>query len=176
MIRGEPRRDEVVFFQSEIRKKDFLQFVYFRNEEIISCYKNAVQRIRGSGQKKLLLDMIERKIKFKEKFLYELGGTGISLTLTGRTNSITSSAVKYILDTDLRPVNTITDVYGFISKKEQKELELFGKLADLEENPEVKEIFLDQTRICKEHIANLEMDFADLTSQAALGEVDLNAY
>jgi hypothetical protein len=84
--------------------------------------------------------------------------------------------VKYILDTDLQPVNTITDVYGFISKKEQKEFELFDRLADLEENPEVKEIFLEQTRNCKEHISNLEMDFADLTSQAALGEVDLNAY
>lgn len=159
---------------SEVRKKDFLQFVFFRNEEIISCYQNAMQRIRGSGQKKLLTNMLERKNGIKVKFLRDFNTSGISFSST--TNGITSPAVKYILDTDLRPVNTVTDVFAFISRKERKELDLFGKLADLEENQEVKEIFLEQVRICKEHLRNVEADFASLASQASHNDVDIDAY
>jgi rubrerythrin len=160
---------------SEIRKKDFLQFAFFRNEEMISCYQNAMQRLRGRGQKKLLGNMLERKNGIKDKFLREIDATGIFFT--GKTNSITSSAVKYILDTDLRPVNTMVEVFTFVMKKERKELELFLKLADLEENQDVKEIFLEQASICKDHIRNLENDFASLTSQASHDDdVDIDAF
>jgi hypothetical protein len=168
---NKPMFDTVVFHQSDIRKKDFLQFVFFRNEEIISCYQTAMHRIRGSGQKKLLSDMIERKNRIKENILEELAGTGDSFT--GKINCFASSDVKYLLDTDLRPVNSIIDVFSFISKKEQKELELFGRLADLEENPDVKEIFLEQSRICEEHISDLEIDFTNLTLEAASSDVDI---
>lgn len=142
---------------------------------MISCYQNAIQRLRGRGQKKLLGNMLERKNSIKQKFLGEIDATGISFT--GKTNSITSSAVRYILDTDLRPVNTVVEVFTFVMKKEQKELELFVKLADLEENHDVKEIFLEQARICKEHIRNLETDFASLSPQASGDDdVDIDAF
>jgi rubrerythrin len=184
--RGDDHRDDAakkpvvnaVVFSSpgtEIRKKDFLQFAFFRNEEIISCYQNVMQRIRGLGQKKLLGNMLERKNSIKQKFLGKIDATGISFS--SRTSSITSSDVRYILDTDLRPVNTIVEVFTFVMKKERKELELFVKLADLEENHDVKEIFLEQARICKEHIRNLENDFASLSPQApGDDDVDIDAF
>jgi hypothetical protein len=171
---NKPFVDAALFSKSTIRKIDFLQFVYFRNEELISCYQNAVQRVRGCSQKKLLATMLERKNNIKEKLHMELDGTVASFT--GKTNRTTSSAVKYLLDTDLRPVNSIIDVFSFISKKEQKELELFSRLTDLEENPEVKEIFLEQSRICKEHISDLEIDFTNLTLEAASSDVDINEF
>jgi hypothetical protein len=152
--------DAVVFSQSEIRKNDFLQFVFLRNEELISCYLNIIRRVRGSGQKKLLTNMVERKKESRKVVLRKLGKDDFSELLAADGNI--SSMTKYMLDTDLRPVNSIIDVFAFISKKEQKELELFSRLAELEENSEVKEIFLEQTGVCKEHIEDLEADFAHL--------------
>jgi rubrerythrin len=156
-----PLVEAVIFSQTEIRKKDFIQFVLVRNDELASCYQNAAQRIRGSGQKKLLSNMLTRKKEVSEKLIQKLGQTEYSSSHT--TGSIMSSAVQYMLDSDLRPVTTIIDVFIFMMKKEQKDLELFGRLADLEENVDVKEIFLQHTRVCKEHIGLLEVDFATLT-------------
>jgi hypothetical protein len=161
-----PGVDAVVFSQTEIRKKDFLIFVLLRNKELLSCYQNAAQRIRGSGQKKLLLNMVERKNQAEQQLVKKIGSS--ESPVQHSKDSILSSEMKYMLDTDLRPVNTVTDVFQFILKKEQKELDLFGRLADLEENSQVKKIFLDTIQVCKEHIGALETDYAPLAVEFGL--------
>jgi hypothetical protein len=165
---NQPVDEAVVFSQTEIRKKDFLIFVLLRNNELLSCYQNAAQRIRGSGQKKLLLSMVERKKQAEQQVLKKLGSSESPVQRS--TDSILPSVMQYMLDTDLRPVNTVTDVLQFMLKKEQKELDLFGRLSDLEENFEVKKIFLDHMLVCKEHIGALETDYVPMAFELAMNQ------
>jgi rubrerythrin len=158
---AEPVVEAVVFPSLEPRKREYFQFFLFRSLELKSCYENIARMIRGTTQKKLLMNMVERKRVAERKLRAILGETNANSNL--RERQVLSPFTQYMLSTDMRPVNSINEVFIFISKSEQKDLELYSRLADLEENPEIKNIFLEQTRVCRQHISSLEDDFAHMT-------------
>ncbi|HUI93499.1 MAG TPA: hypothetical protein VLX68_14735 [Chitinivibrionales bacterium] len=161
-----PVVEAVIFSQDEPRRNDFIQFFLFRCREMRWCYENIARLIRGSAQKKLLKNMAERKRNHERSLIAAMGNADEIMDKTER--QVLSPFVQYMLDINLRNLTTINEVFIFISNKEKKELELFSKLADLEENDVIKGLFLEQSQACRGHLSGLDEDFSHVTLGGAL--------
>ena len=159
--RPAPVVEAMVFSPDEPRKKDFVQFFLFRCREMRSCYENIARLIRGSAQKKLLANMAKRKKNHERSLLAVMENPAERADKEER--QVLTPLVQYMLDTNLRNLTTINEVFVFISNKEKKELDLFSRLADLEEDTIVKTLFFEQSQACREHIAGLEDDFSHVS-------------
>ncbi len=161
-----PVTEAMVFSIEKAQHRDFYQFFLFRCQQLRSCYENMARMIRGTAQKSLLMNMAGRKREMEQKLRMSLGMNDAE-SAEGE-ESVLSPFVQYMLNCDMKPVNTINEVFIFISKKEQKELELYSRRADFEEDSGIQRLFIEQMHAVREHLRGLEEDFAHVTFVGAL--------
>ncbi|MBD3316510.1 MAG: hypothetical protein GF344_12045 [Chitinivibrionales bacterium] len=120
---------------------DYIHFALHRCTEAADAYANAA-RVVPRGLRSLFLSTLaiakrEQALSMRQLFrgdCYLLSSTREENARNGQAPSM----VSYLLDVGLKPVSSLMDVFSFAIKREQKTLDLYTKLSELEDDPDVR--------------------------------------
>ena len=149
--------------------KQYLYFAFRRSLRDAESYENAASGVPGNDERcAFFTKMAERKHEEAEK-LYSYYKTDGCQTLKDMKKRSIISHPHYETLMHATQIASIEDTYSFAYKKEQNSLELYLKLAGLDDNPYTKILFDYLANLQTGHIAFIEKKFSlvDLRPQGA---------
>jgi hypothetical protein len=117
----------------------------------VESYENASRIVAEEHEKLFLATMAARK-RTEAVRLRACYGECDSCPLENGGGPRHGSVTKYMLDVNLRPISSSQEALRFASVKEHGTLELYSRLADLEENEEIRGLFVYLVGLQREHL------------------------
>lgn len=122
---------------------DYVHFALHRCTEAADAYANAA-RVVPRGLRSLFLSTLAIAKREQALSLRQLLRGECYLLDPVRGGSVhenpAPSVVSYLLDVGLKPVSSLMDIFSFAIKRERKTLDLYAKLAELEDDPDVESL------------------------------------
>lgn len=141
--------------------KDFgevIKFAIENEENAIDAYGSMSEKTQTPGLKELLLELQEEE-KNHKKLLLELTSEKIAALKPERVIDLKIS--DYLVEEPTSPDMNFQDLLIFAAKKEQKAVELYSKLAESSDDPELKKLFEFLIEQEKAHKFKLEVKYEE---------------
>jgi hypothetical protein len=144
---------------------DYIHFALHRCTEAADAYANAA-RVVPRGLRSLFLSTLAIAKREQALSLRQLlrGDCYLLEPATGTNAHATPapSIVSYLLDVGLKPVSSLMDVFSFALKRERKTYDLYAKLAELEDDADVKSLLEYLVRLQQTQLTYTETLFSQL--------------
>lgn len=130
---------------------DFLRFAIRRGLEAAESYANAARIVIWENQKTFFSDMAALKRADIERLRrYHFDGR---FSVLERDNHPSIGTVTmYMLDLEMNPIGSMEDACRFALKRELNDLQMYIRLAELEEDPLTKGLFCFLVELQKSHL------------------------
>lgn len=137
---------------------DYLDFTVKQLNQVIVCYDKISRTILDAEQKRL----IEFITHIKRKTLEKLRTVHNHYNIENSSSYNYCSLTDYLADINVKPMSTIDETFLFLFKKERAFLDLYTKLAKLEEDTDTKRFFYFIVEEIRDHIRLLGTEFKSM--------------
>jgi rubrerythrin len=139
------------------RFEDFLQFAIEQEREAAALYHRQSELVESRTARELLKEMAAME-KEHERILLSVAQDGESEF--SRLDDMTDMRLAdFIVDAKLTAQSSIEDVFLFSIKAEQKAVNLYSRLAELELEPKTRQLFERLVKEEQKHKLDLESEF-----------------
>ena len=143
------------FHMPEKPIKQYLYFAFRRSLRDSESYEKAAANMPDDDRRAFLAEMTHRKREEAEKLQLYYRADGKWAIQSMKKRSIISHP-HYAADPDFSAISSIEDTYSFAFAREHNNLNLYSKLADLDNNPFSKILFHYLSRLQIDHISFIE--------------------
>ena len=145
--------------------RDFLRFAIRRSLEAAESYENASHMVIWEEVKTFFLGMAALK-RYEVERLQRYHYDGRFNSLERDNGSSISGMTMYMLDMEMKPVCGMEDACRFALKNELTNYQIYMRLADLEQDPVTKELFLFLVELQKAHLQYVQnqLKLAEISS------------
>ncbi len=138
--------------------EDVIKFAIAREEDAIEAYGSMSEKAKSPGLKDLLLELQEEE-KNHKRLLVELTPQKIASLKPERALDLKIS--DYLVEEPAGPEMNFQDLLIFASKKEQRAVELYTRLENISDDPDLKKLFDFMAEQEKAHKFKLEVKYEE---------------
>jgi rubrerythrin len=135
-----------------------IKFAIAREEDAIEAYGNMSEMTNTPGLRDLLLELRDEE-KNHKKLLLELSSAKIAALKPEKVIDLKIS--DYLVEEPAGPEMNFQDLLIFAAKKEQKAVELYTRLKDSTEDPDLQKLFEFMIEQEKAHKFKLEVKYEE---------------
>ena len=137
---------------------DVINFAIAREEDAVDAYASMAQKAKNPGLKELLLELEEEE-KNHKRLLQDISQEKIAALTPEKVIDLKIS--DYLVEEPPSSEMNFQDLLIFAAKKEQKAVELYGRIADSTDDVDLKKLFLFLVEQEKAHKFKLEVKYEE---------------
>lgn len=137
---------------------DVINFAIAREEDAVDAYGSMAQKAKNPGLKELLLELEEEE-KNHKRLLQDISQEKIAALKPEKVIDLKIS--DYLVEEPPGSEMNFQDLLIFAAKKEQKAVELYGRMADSTDDVDLKKLFLFMVEQEKAHKFKLEVKYEE---------------
>jgi len=137
---------------------DVINFAIAREEDAVDAYGSMAQKAQNPGLKELLLELEEEERNHK-RLLQDISQEKIAALKPEKIIDLKIS--DYLVEEPPDSEMNFQDLLIFAAKKEQKAVELYGRMADSTDDVDLKKLFLFMVEQEKAHKFKLEVKYEE---------------
>jgi len=137
---------------------DVINFAIAREEDAVDAYGSMAQKAKNPGLKELLLELEEEE-KNHKRLLQDISQEKIAALKPEKVIDLKIS--DYLVEEPPGAEMNFQDLLIFAAKKEQKAVELYGRMADSTDDVDLKKLFLFMVEQEKAHKFKLEVKYEE---------------
>jgi len=138
--------------------EDVIKFAIAREEDAVEAYGSMSEKAKSPGIRELLLELQEEE-KNHKKLLVELTSQKIASLKPERVIDLKIS--DYLVEEPTGPEMNFQDLLIFAAKKEQSAIELYTKLKNSSDDPDLQQLFDFMAEQEKAHKYKLEVKYEE---------------
>jgi rubrerythrin len=138
--------------------EDVIKFAIAREEDAIEAYGGMSEKAKSPGLKELMLELQEEE-KNHKKLLVELTPQKIAALNPERVLDLKIS--DYLVEEPPGPDMNFQDLLIFAAKKEQSAVDLYTKLKNSSDDPDLQKLFDFMVEQEKAHKYKLEVEYEE---------------